>query len=257
MGSPERKVVFMYHGIVQDLSSVPANREKGALLYDVPVQKFRDQMAFLKNNDYFVTTLEKESLLPQGKKVIFTFDDGELNNYTNAFPVLKQFDFLAYFFVTVNRIGQKDYMGWKELKALRDADMIVGSHGLTHEILTKLTTKQLVQELEESKRTLEDHLQVPVDYFSVPRGFYNKEVIDCAVSAGYKRIFISEKQAYFDDNCVSRTAVKHNWTIGNFYQVLEGEIALGESLFSFWKGAAKRLLGGRGYDALRSKILKK
>lgn len=253
----DQPIILMYHGVVADKGSIPPDREVGADIYDVSVRDFRQQMAFIKDSSCFVTTFDKEKSLPDGKRIILTFDDGEMNNYVEAFPVLKEFGFQAYFFVTVNRIGKNGYMGWNELKALCDANMTIGSHSLSHQIMTKLDVKDIREELERSKQVLEDRLQVPVLDFSVPRGFYNKEVVTLAVNAGYQRIFISERQQYFDSNCLPRVAVKRNWSVSRLQDALRNRIPVMERFRNMFKKVIRALMGDAGYDAARSVLLRK
>lgn len=251
------QVILMYHGIIADQADIPPGREAGADLYDVPLRNFREQMAFIKDSNAFVVTFDCRRQPPDGKRIVLTFDDGEMNNFSQAFPVLKEFGFEAYFFVTANRVGTPGYMGWKELKTLRDANMVIGSHSLNHLIMTKLGTETLRQELEASKRVLEDNLQVAVADFSVPRGFYNKEVIDLAVSAGYSRVFISERQQYFDDHCLPRVAVKRSWPVARLEKAIQGRVPPWEHLCGFIKSAVRIVVGDQGYDRLRKIFLRK
>src|SRR5437899_3207559 len=101
--------ILMYHSISGHAAEIPAGRETGAELYDLPGENFREQMEFLKSHFYTVTVAEEADLINKSKLLI-AFDDGEKNNFQNAFPILKRHGFPAYFFVTVERIGKKGYM---------------------------------------------------------------------------------------------------------------------------------------------------
>jgi len=246
----------MYHGVVSSEAAIPPDREAGAELYDLDVQKFQEQMQFIRDRGRRVVTLEEEESLG-GQDIVMTFDDGEMNNFQKAFPILRAFNFPAYFFVTVSRVGKKGYMGWEELMELRDAGMLIGSHGLDHEILTNLTAKKVQRELVESKAALERHLKVNVEYFSVPRGFYNQTVMEIAAAAGYKKIFISQPQGSLGANCLARIAVKGDWSLRRFEMALEGKTPPEEALFNSSKSIIKNIIGGSGYDRLRTLLLKK
>lgn len=246
-------ITLMYHGIISGNAQVPPDREPGAELYDVVVEDFREQMEYLKNYNYLVTTFDNSGKLNDpSKNVIITFDDGEMNNFKSALPVLKEFGYPAYFFVTVKRIGRPGYMGWEELKRLRDMGMVIGSHGLNHEILIDLNDKKLEQELAESKAILEQHLKINIEDFSVPRGFYNERILEKARQAGYRNIFVSGKAK---GQAISRVAVKGNWTVRRFDQALRGRVPVGEGVFNLAKGTVKRLLASGGYDRVRGGLL--
>jgi peptidoglycan/xylan/chitin deacetylase (PgdA/CDA1 family) len=232
----------MYHGITsKDLICSPPDREAGAELYDVRVENFRQQLTWLKSSQQQTT---------------LTFDDGEMNNYELAFPVMKELGFNnACFFIIVKRIGNNDYMGWKELKSLIEAGMTVGSHGLTHEILTNLKDTQIIEELRASKNCLEKNLGIQVNAFSVPRGFCNDKIIQMAYEAGYTHIFISDKPECLKSVCTPRIAVKADWSLKRFQQALDNHVPAGEIISDAFKNTAKMILRERGYNFLRRVLI--
>ena len=63
----------------------------------------------------------------------------------------------------VKRIGKPGYMTWEQIKTLHEAGHIIGSHGLSHEILTNLNDIQIEEELAASKKTLERNLEIEVN----------------------------------------------------------------------------------------------
>jgi len=77
--------VLMYHSI---------GYEKGNTVR-LPKEKFKEQMHYLKNNDYITLSLNEaydffvsNKPIPE-KALVLTFDDGYLDNYTEALPILK------------------------------------------------------------------------------------------------------------------------------------------------------------------------
>lgn len=246
-------VVLMYHGVVQPPSIFPDDREQGAELYDVPLESFEQQMQWLSANDIPTgISHEKGSERPA---VVLTFDDGERNNIEFGWPVLKRFGFPAFFFVTVKRIGKKGYMNWEDLKELRDGGMTLGSHGLTHRILTGLKRKELEKELAESKSILERELKVRIKDFSVPRGFYNSRLLKTAKDVGYERIFVSE--TYFSrDPVIARRAVRGHWSLDRFVLTVKGKTPVPETMLKACKDSAKKILGHHRYSNVRNLLLK-
>ncbi len=77
--------------------------------------KFEEDIKYLYDNGF--TSISFDDLykyvyngieLPK-KPILITFDDGYLNNYESAFPILKKYNFKATIFTIGNLIGSKDY----------------------------------------------------------------------------------------------------------------------------------------------------
>jgi len=239
-------IALMYHGILSDPSDIPPDRDAGAELYDVSLDNFKAQMESLK---HFKTK-------NPNRNVMITFDDGEMNNFKNVFPVLKGMGWGAYFFIVAKRVGKKGYMGLNELKQLHDAGMTIGSHGLTHEILTNLLDSQMEEELRASKENLEINLKIPIDTLSIPRGFCNDKVIETAYRLGYQKVFISGRPAWLKSTCFSRIPVKSNWSLGRFRMALNGKTPLMEIIGNVLIKILKFLLRESGYSWMRRSLIK-
>ncbi len=249
--------ILMYHGIIDVEKNFPEDREPGASLYDLPLAVFRQHLEFLKKNNFQVNTCDSDKKKNGGKQVVLTFDDGEMNNFLHVFPMLQQYDFPAYFFITVDRIGKKGYMDWPHLKVMIQNNLIIGSHGMRHEILTKLNEAELVQELRLSRKILEDRLQKNIFSFSVPRGFFNLRILKLAKEAGYSEIFVSGCPQNLPDECWGRIAVKSRWGTDRLAMALEGRIPLNEKIFEAVKNTIQSCIGDENYDRWRDKILMK
>lgn len=230
----------MYHSI----GEAPAE-EIGAGRYCVSVENFRKQVEYIE----LVSSLAR-------KLVLVTFDDGLVDNYTNAWPILKEKGLKAHFFIIVSKIGVPGYMNWEQIRELKDGGMIIGSHGMTHRILTELKDKDLDDELVESKKILEDKLGQAVDYLSLPRGFYDKRVIEMAKKSGYKAVFTSNPKDNDGFKC-GRIPVKADWGNEYFKKVLNSGYSFSDSAKEYLKTISKKLLGAKNYDTLRSDLLRK
>ena len=66
-----------------------------------------------------------------------------------------------------------DLAGWKELKSLDPRVVTIGSHTMTHPILTSLTTEETDSEMRESRFALEKRLEREVSSFCYPNGNLN------------------------------------------------------------------------------------
>ena len=174
--------IMMYHHVTTE-----ANEAE-----DVTPENFRKQMNYLKKNHYHVIRLDElvekiKSGKPLAKKtVVIAFDDGNEDNYTQAFPILKEFQFPAIFFVSPDFMNRDGFMTWEQVKEIKDANFDIGSHGMTQAYLPDLSRQELKYEIMESKRILEEELNVPINYIAYPVGGFTDEVKALAKKAGYK-----------------------------------------------------------------------
>jgi len=133
--------------------------------------------------------------------------------------------------------------------------MIIGSHGMTHRILTNLREDKLDYEICQSKTILETNLGIKINYFSVPRGFYNQKIIQKIKEAGYKKVFTSAANEVGEFK-VGRISIKAGWDLKRFISVLDRGLSLSEKAGEIFKDSSKKILGAVGYDRLRTRILK-
>jgi len=225
----------MYHSIGNE-----GITDLGAERYAVSLENFRKQVEFIV----------------RGQDLQITFDDGDVTNYKYAFPILKELKLSAYFFIIVSKIGSSGFMNWEQIKTLKNEGMIIGSHGMTHKILTGLNEGDLDYELRISKKVLEEQLRCDVNYFSIPRGFYNINVIEGVKNNGYKAVFTSNYKDH-DGFKIGRIAIKADWDLEYFTKVINDGLSLKDKAKELIKNSSKMLLGTNNYDRLRTRILKK
>ena len=72
-----------------------------------------------------------------------------------------------------------DLMNWDELNALDPSLITIGSHSLTHPILTTLDPDELLREVRDSRALLEERLGRPVPLFCYPNGTHDDAVVAC------------------------------------------------------------------------------
>lgn len=180
--------VIMYHSINPD-------RQNGSLLVVTP-ENFRRQMDFLKKHRYNVISLEeagrfiKNKKRPPARTIAITFDDGYQDNYTYAFPILKEYNFPATIFIVVNEVGNppQKRLGWEEIKLMQDSGLITfGSHTANHPNLAGVSSPETMRdEIQGSKKILEEKLGRKVESFCYPGGRFTKAARQAAIDAGFK-----------------------------------------------------------------------
>jgi peptidoglycan/xylan/chitin deacetylase (PgdA/CDA1 family) len=154
--------------------------ESGSVISTTPAI-FRDQMAFLKGRS--IPVLPLTSITAANDGVAITFDDGFLNFYEHAFPVLVEFGMTATVFVVSGYCGIRNdwpsqpggipamrLMGWPELKEIVRYGISLGAHTVTHPSLSSLKQPEIVDEMARSRREIEDHTGAAVETFAYPYG---------------------------------------------------------------------------------------
>jgi len=159
-------------------------------------QEFEDQMEYLYKEQYNTITPDQlMAYLKYGKQlpdkpIMITFDDGYLDNYTNAYPIMKKYGFTATIFIVTNLVGQDSrFMTWDQVREMQQNGMVFGSHTVNHTSLTSLTKEQIMGELTQSRDEIARQLGKPPKYFAYPTGTYNAGIEGMVRSAGYKAAF--------------------------------------------------------------------
>src|SRR5437868_1174531 len=92
--------ILLYHRVVNESCTI------GKIKIYVWEKAFRKQMQWLKDNNYQTITFSDLDGLKPGesleKKIILTFDDGYYDNYSIAFPILKEFAFKAVIYLVTD-----------------------------------------------------------------------------------------------------------------------------------------------------------
>jgi peptidoglycan/xylan/chitin deacetylase (PgdA/CDA1 family) len=143
----------------------------------VSPSNFEKQMDYLSKSNYTVITFDEIKYISSIEKpIIITFDDGYENNYTEAYPILKKYNFKASIFITYNSIGKKNYLNKDQIKKMCDLINFQG-HTNTHPDLRTLNKEQLIYEIIESQNNIKSLTGQKVNIFAYPIGYYNDEVL--------------------------------------------------------------------------------
>jgi len=153
--------------------------DKQGSLY-VSKTTFAGQMDYLVKRGYSTVTLSDvvESLqglktLPP-KPLVITFDDGYQDNYLNAYPVLREKNMKATFFIISQLVGGGEYLTWQQLGEMAGNPLVtIGDHTLSHKAVAMETETQLTDEIISAKNILESRLGVKVNTFAYPYGSLN------------------------------------------------------------------------------------
>jgi peptidoglycan/xylan/chitin deacetylase (PgdA/CDA1 family) len=137
-----------------------------------------------------------------GGTLSITFDDGYLDNYEVAAPILRKLDLPATFFVTSGFIDSQltapwdtalpvrpRWMGWEHLRGLVAQGFEIGSHTHTHINMANTDLQVIRAELALSKRRIFEELGVRADLFAYPFGgreHISESALELVREAGFK-----------------------------------------------------------------------
>ena len=77
-------------------------------------------------------------------------------------------------------------MDWSMLRGMQRAGIRIGSHTLSHALLTNESMRKVVTEVEGSHREITRRLGVPPTHFAYPDGRFDRSVVAAVADAGYR-----------------------------------------------------------------------
>jgi len=186
-GRSVRLTVLMYHHV----GSAPVGAQGWVRDLYVPTARFAHDLGRLREHGCCVMTMTQalwliaEDRLP-ARAVVLTFDDGYLDNYTLAAPLLRQYSVAGTFSVVVSKIGDGKHMTRAQLGELAAAGHEIGCHSLTHPDLRRVNDERLEREVAGAKGDLEAALGRPVLTYCYPDGKYDARTVRAVEAAGYR-----------------------------------------------------------------------
>jgi len=172
--------VLVYHKI----SSV-----KQSDYYTVAQSRFREQLEYITKKGYntifiseMIDYIEKGKPLPP-KPLMINLEDGFRDSYTDAYPLLKEFNCKANIFVVAGFVQTPDNLGPRaegefihvdEAKAMAKDQIEYGLHTMYHQSYGHISLKEMDLDMWQSKKRL-DELGIPYQpCFAYPYANYNK-----------------------------------------------------------------------------------
>ncbi|HAN09524.1 MAG TPA: hypothetical protein DCP90_02810 [Clostridiales bacterium] len=202
--------ILMYHGFTKDDENVESQK--------VSAKKFESDMKYLYENKYNTIFAKDLSGNIPDKSVVITFDDGYLDNYEVALPILKKYNFKATIFIigwSVGRDkmldGQKKinpHFSWEQAKQLIESGLInIENHtydlhspegtsygygdncGLGLSRLKDETDdeykKRIGQDIKKLKMDIKENLNYTSEVFAYPYGITDKLAVEVLKENGY------------------------------------------------------------------------
>lgn len=177
-------IVLMYHSVANDGTDCNS--------YTITKSTFRDHMALIAEKGYTViapSDLVSGEPLPE-KSLMITFDDGYVDNFTNALPILEEFGYKAVVaIITSCMVGDGFWMDWDMCReAAQGGTLEIGVH--THDThrypgiqRREGETKEEYQErlfadLELAISLIEEHTGITPLHFAYPQGIVDEWALD-------------------------------------------------------------------------------
>ena len=208
---PVQIPILMYHAVhVMD----PSEASNANLIIDPDL--FGAQIKALSKAGYYFLTPEEaykaftENALPAKKVVWLTFDDGNEDFYTIAYPILKKYKAKATNNIITGFVkkGNAGNLTVKQMKEMMAHGMSFQSHTVNHPDLS--TTDKATQkvELTDSIDFLENKLNTKVNTIAYPSGRYNQTTLDLAKKTYKLGLTTNEGLASAKDGLLSLNRVR-------------------------------------------------
>ena len=205
----------------------------------VSTEQFHQQMKYLKDNNYRVISL-KDAIgffsatksIPK-RSVVITIDDGYRSNYSEAFPIFKEFSFPATIFLYSDFLGARDALTSKKIREMYHSGLIdFQPHSKTHPNLALQKPdesyadylERLDDEIETPTRRIKNIINTEIFSFAYPFGDTNDAVIKKLKNKNFNlaaTVQPGANTAYSAQYMLRRTMIFGDHTENDFVAALE------------------------------------
>lgn len=196
-------IVLMYHAFCETEAEAMQNPS----LYTT-VDRLRQNIAALRQQGFLPLSLEDYydgKAAPDKKYFILTIDDGYMDNYTLAWPVLQEEQVHADIFSVVQDLsgGRDSHFGYDKAREMEQSGSVsIHSHNLRHVRTTAFSDDELLSMLNTSYRSLSQELRKNTLFFAYPYGDHSKTSYQLVKKAGYKLQLVQGRKFAADDMLV-------------------------------------------------------
>lgn len=206
---------------------------------------FRRQLAFYREHFDNADPARLDGVLggvASGAAILLSFDDGERSNYDVAAPLLEEFGFTGWFFVSSGRVrggmpggltadGEADdrYMSHDEMRDLIARGHVVGCHTHSHvRLRDSLGAERFEEEIRHARARLQAALGDPIDNFCWVGGeewSYSAPAARMIGDAGFIRAFMTNCQIVRPGTPplrLQRTNIEAGWPLSQVRFYLSG-----------------------------------
>ncbi len=201
------KSILLYHNISKTFSPY------GSIVFP---DAFRKHLKFIKSKG--IKFLSPDEFFKADSGVLLTFDDGFVDLYKFAFPILIEENVPAIIFVVSGYAGKKNeweitlgksftHLSWSKIQEMYRYGITIGSHSHLHPDYSRSPVDLVKEDMKVSLETISDKIGERVKYLSYPFGRIRKEEREFAGQVGYEKAFISTPRETDNPYCIGRWAV--------------------------------------------------
>lgn len=184
--------VLIYHHV--DTGTPPST--------SVTPAQFREHLEYFRDNGFNVVPIDQavdavlgrnNATLPE-KALVITFDDAYRSVYTEAFPLLKEFDMPATAFINTEPMdaGRSLWMTWDQAREMHEWGIVIANHTTDHENLMnyydgdeQAWVDAVAENIRTAQRRIEEEIGEAPPYFAYPYGEYTEAIADMIRDEGY------------------------------------------------------------------------
>jgi len=146
----------------------------------------------------------------------------------------------AYYHVDIAAFCEELCMGWSELAELASDPLVtIGTHTVTHPVLSRLSQDAARSEMELSRSIIEAALAVRPAHLSYPygdRGSAGKREFEIAAEIGFKTAVTAQPGVLFAKHKRSMTALPRISLHGDYQRMRYVRVLLSGAATTMWKG---------------------
>ena len=183
----DQAVILMYHRV----------GETKFASTNIRLEQFEAHITELKSGPYtvlpvseIVAKIQAGAPLPE-RTVGITVDDGYLSVFKEAWPRLRAagLPFTVFISTDLADAGAASYMGWAQIRQLRDAGVEIGAHTASHPHMIAAGAARLDDEMQKSNARFKAELGAVPDFFAYPYGEAGPRERALALKTGYRTAF--------------------------------------------------------------------
>lgn len=185
--------ILTYHLVRDDLPASDLNISRG---------KLEEQLRYLRESGHTTILLQdllawiKEQKPIPARPVVITFDDGFVDCYENAWPILSRYDARFTVFLVSEQVGKANHwrgivpgelrlMDRSQIREMQAAGVSFEAHSCTHPSLIGLSPNDLKREVGQCREQLSEITGVLPQIFAYPYGEFNGQAREEVKAAGY------------------------------------------------------------------------